>query len=78
MCGISAYVRLLNKHNVCGRAHGATLYDTGASTGSLRLPHRFFYAVSFPLLVAGIGYMLNYMPAANVSWVVKVDVALSW
>lgn len=39
---------------------------------------RFFYAFSFPLLVAGIGYMLNYMPAANVSWFVKVDVALSW
>ena len=39
---------------------------------------RFFYVVSVPLLVGFIVYMLSYMPAANTSLVVKIDVGLAW
>jgi len=39
---------------------------------------RFFYVVSVPLLLGFIVYMLSYMPAANTSLVVKIDVGLAW
>ena len=34
--------------------------------------------MSVPLLVGFIVYMLSYMPAANTSLVVKIDVGLAW
>ncbi len=40
--------------------------------------HRFFYAVSLPLLLGGIMYMLRFMPAPDTHWAVKLDVGLAW
>lgn len=42
------------------------------------LRRRFFYAVSLPLLLGGIVYMLWYMPAPDTPTSVKVNVGLAW
>lgn len=39
---------------------------------------RFFYAVSLPLLLGGILYMLWFMPAPDTPMSVKVNVGLAW
>lgn len=39
---------------------------------------RFFYAVSLPLLLGGIVYMLWFMPAPDTNLAVKVNVGLAW
>ncbi|KAK9804797.1 hypothetical protein WJX72_005995 [[Myrmecia] bisecta] len=38
----------------------------------------FFYAVSLPLLVGAILFMLRLMPSKGTSWLVKLDVGLAW
>lgn len=45
---------------------------------TVAVQYRFFYAVSLPLLLGGIVYMLWYMPAPDTPTSVKVNVGLAW
>jgi hypothetical protein len=71
-----------NKHRVVHSQYGiwtqATLVCRNRCKAVVTLRRRFFYAVSLPLLLGGIVYMLWYMPAPDTPTSVKVNVGLAW